>query len=226
MNYYDILGVPRSATHDEIKAAYRKCEIIHFQLLLNTTDLGRTLMLLHTHNIIDCLMSAVCMQTHPDVAGTQRTSDGVEKFKRVSEAYSILGNQKERRRYDFETGETGIRDLRNRRAAAAASARGTGGGMGSGSFAATLPRNLLIGGMLGFAGVTALRTMRPSKEEGDDEGGAWTSRTGQKRLVEAWKNPNTGRWETPRPWDPTYQKLQPPLQLVPRDEVDDIKGRR
>ena len=36
MNYYDILGVPRSATHDEIKAAYRKCEIIYFQLLLNT----------------------------------------------------------------------------------------------------------------------------------------------------------------------------------------------
>ena len=128
-------------------------------------------MLLHTNNIIDALTSAVCMQTHPDVAGTQRTSDGVEKFKRVSEAYSILGNQKERRMYDFETGETGIRDLRNGRAAAAASARGAGGGTGSGSFAATLPRNLLIGGMLGLAGVTALRTMRPSKEEGDDGGG-------------------------------------------------------
>jgi DnaJ-class molecular chaperone len=168
------------------------------------------------------------MQTHPDVAGARRASDSVEKFKRVSEAYSILGNQNERRRYDFETSVTGIQDLRNRRAAAAASARGAGagGGMGSGSFAATLPRNLVIGGMLGFAGVTALRTMWPTKEEEDGGGAAWTSRTGQKRLVEAWKNPSTGRWETPRPWDPMYQKLQPSLQLVPRDEVDDSKGRR
>lgn len=164
------------------------------------------------------------MQTHPDVAGTKRTSDCVERFKRVSAAYSILGNQKERRRYDFEISETGIRDLRDRRRAAAAAGRG-GVGMGSGSFAATLPRNLLIGGMLGFAGVTALRTMWPTEEE-DEGDGTWMSRTGQKRLVEAWKDPNTGRWETPRPWDPIYQRLNPPLQLVPRDEVDGSKRRR
>ncbi len=127
----------------------------------------------------------------------------------MSEAYSILGNQNEWRRYAFETSETGIRDQRNRRAAAAVSARGAGagGGMGSGSFASTLPRNLVIEGMLGFAGVTALRTMWPTKEgfagvtalrtmwptKEEEDGGraAWTSRTGQKRLVEAWKNPNT-----------------------------------
>lgn len=172
-----------------------------------------------------CGHFAVCMQTHPDVAGTQRTSDNVEKFKRVSEAYSVLGNQKERRRYDFEISELGIRDLLNRRAAtAAARGAGAGGGMGSGSFAATLPRNLLIGSILGFAGATALRAMWSPKEE--DDGGAWTSKTGQKKLVEAWKNPNTGMWETPKPWDPMYQKLQPPLKLVPRDEVDDSKRSR
>ena len=174
----------------------------------------------------DRYLIAVCMQTHPDVAGTKRTpDDSVERFKRVSAAYSVLGNQRERRRYDFEISETGIRDLRDRRRAAASAAAGRGGGagMGSGSFAATLPRNLLIGGTLGFVGVMALRTMWPTKEDGD---GTWTSRTGQRRLVEAWKDPDTGRWETPRPWDPMYQKLNPPLQLVPRDQVDGSKRTR
>lgn len=157
------------------------------------------------------------MQTHPDVAGTQ--SSNADKFKRISDAYSILGNHKERRSYDFEISETGIRELRDK-VAASARARSRGGG-GSGSFGATLPRNLLIGSMIGFTGVTFLRTMWPAKEE--DDGGAWMSKTGHKKLVEAWKNPSTGRWEKPRPWDPVYQKLQPTLQLVPRDEVDDGK---
>jgi len=62
-----------------------------------------------------------------------------------------------------------------------------------------------------------LRMMLPTKD--DDDGGALASKTGRRKLVEAWKNPHTGRWEKPRPWDPVYQKLQPTLQLVPRNEV-------
>jgi len=158
------------------------------------------------------------MQTHPDVAGTQ--SSNAEKFKSISEAYSVLGNHKERRRYDFDVSTPGIQELR-KRAAAAARAGGSGGAGGSGSFAAALPRNLFIGGVIGFAGVTLLRMMWSSKEEED---GALMSKTGHKKLVEAWKNPGTGRWETPRPWDSDYQKLQPTLQLVPRDEVHDAKN--
>ena len=62
--------------------------------------------------------------------------------------------------------------------------------------------------------------MWPAK---DEEDGAWMAKTGHKKLVEAWKNPDTGRWEKPKPWDPVYQKLQPALQLVPRDKVHDGK---
>lgn len=185
-NYYDILGVSRSATTDEIKAAYRK----------------------------------MCMQTHPDVAGKQRTSidNNADKFKRISEAYSILGNAKERKLYDYETfSEAGIRErvIRNRNAAAASAGRG--GEMSPGFM---LPRNVLIGGILGIVGVTLFRTILPSNEEEESYDGKVAKKTGHTKLVNAWKNPSTGRWETPKPWDPMYQKLQPTLQLVPRKEVD------
>lgn len=183
--HYDILGVSKSATHDEVKAAYRK----------------------------------LCMQTHPDVATGAQTQNA-DKFKRISEAYSILGNQKDRRRYDFETSHTGIQELRKKAGAAARGRSGAGGGGAGSSFGSALPRNLFIGGMIGFTGITMLRMMLPTKEE--DEG-AWKSKTGHKKLVEAWKNPNSGRWEKPKPWDPVYQRLQPTLQMVPRDEVHDGK---
>jgi len=159
------------------------------------------------------------MQTHPDVAGAR--TQNADKFKRISEAYSILGNHKERRRYDHEISTGGVGGLRKRAAAAAAARRAGGSGGAGTSFGAALPRNLFIGGVIGFAGVTMMRMMWPSREEEED--GTRMSRTGHKRLVEAWKNPDTGRWEKPRPWDPIYKKLQPALQLVPREEVHNEK---
>ncbi|KAL7549144.1 hypothetical protein ACHAWF_012413 [Thalassiosira exigua] len=170
---------------------------------------------MNSHPITVCF--TVCMQTHPDVAGSQ--SSNAERFKLISEAYSILGNHKERRRYDFEM-STGIQGLRNR-ADRAGRTHGAGAGRGgSQSFGAALPRNVLIGGMIGFTGITLLRMIWPAEKE---DGGAWAAKTGHKKLVEAWKNPETGRWEKPSPWDPVYQKLQPTLQFVPRDEVHDGK---
>ena len=55
--------------------------------------------------------------------------------------------------------------------------------------------------MIGFTGVILLRMMWSAK---DEEAGAWISKTGHKNLVEAWKNPDTRRWEKPKPWDPVY----------------------
>lgn len=60
-DYYDILGVPKTATQDEIKKVYRK--------------------LAHQH--------------HPDKAGGDEA-----KFKEISEAYSVLGNEEKKKQYD------------------------------------------------------------------------------------------------------------------------------
>lgn len=60
-NYYDILGVPKSANKDEIKKAFRK--------------------LAHEY--------------HPD-----KGSGNADRFKEVSEAYSILSDDKKRAEYD------------------------------------------------------------------------------------------------------------------------------
>eukprot|EP00970_Alexandrium_tamarense_P001639 scaffold193_cov203-Alexandrium_tamarense.AAC.19 len=160
----------------------------------------------------------LCMETHPDVASTGEQAQNAERFKRISEAYSILSNETSRRQYDFDVKESmrfgGMDNLKRARSAARSSAGGGGGA--AASFGSTLPRNLLIGSILGFAGVTMLRTMLPNEVQDD---GHRLRNTGHKKLVEAWKNPKTNRWEKPRPWDPEYQRLQPALHFVPREDV-------
>lgn len=63
-DYYAILEVPRTASQDEIKKAYRK----------------------------------LSKQYHPDV--NQNNKDAEERFKKINEAYSIVGDENKRREYD------------------------------------------------------------------------------------------------------------------------------
>lgn len=63
-DYYEILGVPRSANTDEIKKAYRK----------------------------------LALKYHPDKNAGNKEAEA--KFKEISEAYSVLGDEKKRENYD------------------------------------------------------------------------------------------------------------------------------
>tara|TARA_B100001123_G_scaffold446273_1_gene600174 strand:- start:2056 stop:3102 length:1047 start_codon:yes stop_codon:yes gene_type:complete len=69
-DYYDILGVSRSANSDDIKKAYRK----------------------------------LAVQFHPDKNPDDSVAE--EKFKEISEAYSILSDPTKRSQYDSPTGFT------------------------------------------------------------------------------------------------------------------------
>src|SRR6188472_719841 len=63
-DYYAVLGVPKNATHDEIKKAYRK----------------------------------LAQQHHPDAnAGN---AEAEERFKEISAAYDVLGDEEKRKSYD------------------------------------------------------------------------------------------------------------------------------
>ena len=64
-NYYDILGVPKNATADEIKKAYR----------------------------------TLAFKYHPD--RNQGNAEAEEKFKQISAAYDVLGDEVKRRQYDM-----------------------------------------------------------------------------------------------------------------------------
>ena len=65
MDYYEILGVQKTATADEIKKAYRK----------------------------------LAFQYHPDKNPGDKAAE--EKFKQISAAYDILGDEEKRRNYDL-----------------------------------------------------------------------------------------------------------------------------
>src|ERR1700756_4284673 len=63
-DYYEILGVSRTATDQEIKSAYRR----------------------------------LAMRHHPDKNPNDASAE--EKFKEAAEAYSVLADAEQRRRYD------------------------------------------------------------------------------------------------------------------------------
>ena len=180
-SHYESLEIDPSATKEEIKKAYRK----------------------------------LCMETHPDVASTSKQSSyaknaNVEKFRQISEAHRILSDDVKRRRYDYELSEARRfgRPLHHQQQPFGGAGFGGewqhhGRRPRSSSFSFGMamldgiykPRNLFLGLTLGFLSVSLLKSQLQSPEDP-------RKRTGVSNTVEAWKNPTTGRWEQPAPWDP------------------------
>lgn len=94
-DFYDVLGVSRSADDKEIKSAYRK----------------------------------LARQLHPDVNPGDKAA--ATRFKKVNEAYDVLGDSKKRKDYD-EFGENWKHAEELRKAGAAGFGRGGGNPFGSG----------------------------------------------------------------------------------------------
>ena len=155
----------------------------------------------------------LCLETHPDLHSCSRKA---ERFKRINEAYAVLSCHIQRRGYDAELRD-GAHGLRN--AVRAARNRGASApAAGGASFGYTLPRNILIGSLLGITAATIYNYTKSPKTASANRD---AENVGKSKLVEAYYNPRSGRYEKPKPWDGEYQRLNPEIVLVRREEVFD-----
>jgi curved DNA-binding protein CbpA len=188
--HYQILDVPNDAKTDEIRKSYLEKSLKY----------------------------------HPDL--NKEHSCG-EKFKFISNAHSVLSCTLERHKYDRQLLEdTMWRKGMDHHQRGGSGSRG-GNFYGNGNLnnhrrpkpglhvameTLSNPRYMLYG-IIGFGSVALLGSMM---------GGISSKRPEyhhQEALVEAWKNPATGRYEQPAPWDKNYQRIQPKLEMVPRGKV-------
>jgi DnaJ-class molecular chaperone len=151
------------------------------------------------------------LKTHPDLAGAGACP---ERFKKIAGAASVLTNPKLRQAYD-QTIATRAAFNQFRRSPLHDTASSTFRHQQLRGYTAILvnlfrPRNLILGPIAFFATVSAIQYALgiENKRNQRDES-----------LVQVWMNPETGRYETPAPWDPLYQKLQPKLVYIPKNEV-------
>lgn len=159
------------------------------------------------------------LETHPDVGGPNACA---ERFKEIAEAASVLSHPEKRSVYDRKLTASspfgrGLHRQSSAFSAAQHAQRQSGHQPTSGLplFVHNLmrPRTFILGTAAVFATAYASKLL-----VGEDENSLHRHQQG-KDLVKAWKNPKTGNYESPAPWDPTYRELQPVLELVPRDQV-------
>ena len=166
-----------------------------------------------TQDEIKAAFRKLSLETHPDL---NKENDG-EAFKAIAEAHSILSSPTERMKYDRQLQDASMWRRPGARGGYYDSGNiprpGTRNPSGLHVAMETLsnPRYIIFG-LVAFGSFAAIL-------------GNFTSKRPQVQLhhssptVFAWKNPNTNEWEQPAPWDPLYRKLNPKLELVPREKV-------
>lgn len=207
--HYETLGVPSTATHDEIKTAFRKlCLVTHPDV---------------THS------------TATTTAGRKnKNANTIERFKQISEAHRVLTNKRERQIYDMEL-KTGWNDYKRQRPGYHHHQENKFYGQNrSSNFSSSYRSHEFLGGALRSRNVgigigfglclVTLYNMQISSSSSSSSTKVASSKynddnNNNSNLVEAWMNPQTGQYELAAPWDQTYRKLKPKLHLVPRDQV-------
>jgi len=149
-------------------------------------------------------------------------ADGGARFKEISQAAKILTNALQRQHYDRSLDARDLFGSRRGRPppGAAGQARNSAYTMGSQTwfYRVYRPRNLILGPLAFFGTVAAIQYV---------VGTAYSPQhvaqkamlSDHSTLVQAWKNPKTGDWELPAPWDPVYRQMKPTLEYVPRENV-------
>lgn len=158
------------------------------------------------------------LQTHPDVAKDKRQG---ERFKLIVEAYRVLSNTKERAMYDLHVeGAMRFGGFRSDGGTYQRPPRQPGQDRLHRILDKVFhPRIVFLSLTLGVGTLCVAR----SYLRYDDQQDRIKKDNGGRAMVEAWKNPKSGQWELPAPWDPHYKKLQPTLQFVPREQVKGIE---
>ena len=187
--HYDTLGVRRDASHHDIKAEFRK----------------------------------LSLELHPDVGGTKACA---ERFKEVSIAAGVLTNERKRRAYDYQLKEANaLGSLQHHKHSpfggftppTGTTSRRPGPGV------ASTPMQIFVSNImrprsfaLGFVAVVLGTSVISYLGGGDQQSNK--HQHGQD-LIKAWKNPKSGVYEQPAPWDPDFKRLNPKLEDVPRELV-------
>jgi curved DNA-binding protein CbpA len=154
-------------------------------------------------------------ETHPDVGG--RTACA-ERFKEISAAANILTNEKRRRVYDSQLRRNIVYPGHVPHGGFGNVGRTSRPGPGVATTPSQIfisnimrPRSFAIGTFAILVGAYALSFFGEKDTTGLHRDGS--------QLIKAWKNPKTGQYEQPTPWDPEYRRLNPILEEVPRHLV-------
>ncbi|VDN07287.1 unnamed protein product [Thelazia callipaeda] len=98
-NYYEILGIKRSATQKEIKDAFYKLS------KKASIDMLVVVRYFHFDTVFDLNFYTVfdlCLSYHPDITGSSPESVLTQRFIEIKDAYDVLKNDESRLKYDTD----------------------------------------------------------------------------------------------------------------------------